>query len=68
MTLHEEVKDFIEKNFGVYSAAKIDAFANEFNPVNQPKEFLDKCADFVGTLLGQEAANERFREFYEKYT
>lgn len=67
MTLHQEVKDFIEQNFGIYSAAKIDDFAKEFDPVKSPKEFLDKCVDFVGTLLGEEAANEKFKDFYNRY-
>ena len=68
MGLQQEVKDYIENNFGVYSAAKIDDFAKLIDPVNRPKEFIDKCVDFVGTLLGEEAAKKKFQEFYNKYT
>ena len=68
MALKQEMKEYIEKNFGVYSAAKIDDFAKEISPENEPQKFIDKCVDFVGTLLGKETAQKNLQSFYDKYS
>ncbi len=68
ITLEKEIKELIEKDFGVYSAAKIDDFAKEIDPEREPAKFIEKCVDFVATLLGREAAEKKLKSFYEKYT
>jgi hypothetical protein len=64
MDFKNEIKEYVKNTFGVYSAEKIDQFANEFNPDTNKKEFLDKCVDFLSTLLGEEKAKEKISKYY----
>jgi hypothetical protein len=67
MSLQSEVREYVKATFGVYSSEKIDLFAKEKNPLIDPNAFLDKCVDFLSTMLGEETAKEKLKPFYEKY-
>lgn len=67
MALFDEVKQFVENKFGVYSAAKIEDFKKEVDPETNPKEFLEKCEDFLATILTKEKAQKDLQGLYEKY-
>lgn len=68
MGLYEDIKELIQSKFGEFSAAKIDDFKKEINPETNPREFLDKCVDFLSTIFSEERAKEELKGFYEKYT
>ncbi|MGM5481985.1 MAG: hypothetical protein ACQESF_00840 [Nanobdellota archaeon] len=67
MVLFDEVKNKVKSKFGVYSAAKIDDFSKEIDPNTDPKGFLDKCVDFLSTLMGEERAREELKDLFQKY-
>lgn len=67
MGLYGEMKDFVKNKFGEFSAAKIDNFKMEADPETNPREFLDKCVDFLATLFGEEKAKQQLQGFYDKY-
>jgi hypothetical protein len=67
MSLQSEVKEYIKMTFGLYSSEKIDEFAKKKNPIIDPNGFLDKCVDFLSTMLGEDAAKEKMKPFYDKY-
>jgi hypothetical protein len=64
MAVKDEIKEYVKNTFGDFSAEKIDQFANEFNPDTNKKEFLDKCVNFLATLLGEEKAKEQMSKYY----
>jgi hypothetical protein len=68
MGLYYDVKKLIEDEFGEFSSAKIDIFAKQINPEKSPKEFLDKCSDFISTMLGDRQAREKLKKLYKEYT
>lgn len=67
MPLKDEVRVLVQETFGEFSAKKIDEFAQEIDPETNKKEFLDKCVDFLSTLLGKQGAQDKMMKFYEKY-
>ncbi|MFP4403031.1 MAG: hypothetical protein ACLFPJ_01610 [Candidatus Woesearchaeota archaeon] len=67
MGLKDEIHDYVNKTFGSYSAQKIDDFAQQIDSNINKKEFLDKCVDFLSTLLGTQKAKDEMKVFYEKY-
>lgn len=63
MSLKEEAKAVFVGILGEASADKVDSF-----PDDDPKEFLDKCKEFLGGMLGPALAEQKLQDLYNKYT
>lgn len=51
--------------FGPEVANQLDGFDN---PEKYPNEFLDECVDFIGKLMGSDAAKRKFAPLIRKYS
>ena len=67
MALQDDAKQIVTKVFGPANAAKVDAFAQEFNPEKHPQEFIKKCIDLLSSMLGPNLAKEKFKELSSRY-
>lgn len=64
MGLKEDAKKIVLDILGDEVAKQIDNFED---PEKYPKDFLDECKFFIAKLMGEEAAETKFKPLYEKY-
>jgi hypothetical protein len=65
MGIKEDAKAIFESLFGSDIAKQLDSFDN---PDKYPKDFLEECANFLGELIGEEAARKKLEPLAKKYT
>ena len=67
MGLKEETIQIVAQKFGPHSAKKFEDIANQHNPDNDPKGFLDASINYLSKVLGPITAKKFFSPLYEKY-
>jgi len=64
MSLKDDAKKLLEEILGPGTANIVNSFDD---PKKYPKDFLDECVYFLGTLIGPDNARKKFEYLYKKY-
>jgi hypothetical protein len=64
MGLKGDAKAIFEGLFGSEIAKRLDDFDN---PEKYPKDFLEECTNFLGELIGEQAAKKKIEPLRKRY-
>jgi hypothetical protein len=63
-SMREDFRSIFQGLFGSDVAKQVDGFDN---PERYPNEFVEECTDFLGKLIGRDAAVKKLETLYKKY-
>ena len=63
-SMREDFRSIFQGLFGSDVAKQVDGFDN---PDKYPTEFMEECTDFLGKLIGRDAAMKKLEPLYKKY-
>ena len=66
LSMQADALALLEPLFGVGAERKMEEFAKLSPPMQQPREFLDRCRQHAAMMLGPRKAEELFQPIFDK--
>ena len=66
LSMQNDAQGLLEPLFGIAAEKKIEEFARLSPPMQQPREFLERCRQHAAMMVGPKKADELFSPIYGK--
>ena len=66
LSMQQDAQALLEPLFGIAAEKKIEEFARLSPPMQQPREFLERCRQHAAMMVGPKKADELFKSIYSK--